>query len=667
MVRRLWAIRYNNVPLGCYAVTLQILEIVLYSFSNDIRVLSLNVGALNVITGDNRTGKSALIPIVDYCLGSSKCRVPAGVISDTVAWYALKLTDGAEQHFIARKAPPPSQASTNVAYYVAGELPHLPAADQLDGTTTIEAVMARFGEAIGIGNNRHDPPPGQTRAPLVVNFNHALTYAFQPQDLIARKDVLFRGADDHWIRQSIKDALPYFLGAVADDDVDKKRRLLQLQRELRAAERDLGQATAILDIGTGPAAGLVTEARDLGLIRVDVQPASFDEAVSALRGAVNTNQQEQALAYELQTQNAEFDRLTTQRTGLRDLLQRQEDELEQMRALHIGGSNVAKEAEEHVGRLSSIGIFGASDNSCCPLCEQATPKEIPTIHQLIEEMDRASEQLQRVKQRAPGLEKAIQEQQMQIGETRRSLTQVKQSLDALSESNERLSAFRDAATRRAHVIGRVSLFLETLPLGSDTSGIELTISRLTKEIREIESEISDESIAEKTESILSVINGWITKWADRLELEWGGNPHRLDIKNLQIVADVDGTLIPMNRMGSGENHLGCHVIAHLALHEWFVRHNRPVPGILFLDQPSQVYFPEDQSDGRAVQQLDSRDRVALVRLFYLLQERCKELFPDIQIIVTEHADIEEDWFQTAIVERWRGGNALVPSEWIRRT
>ena len=41
----------------------------------------------------------------------------------------------------------------------------------------------------------------------------------------------------------------------------------------------------------------------------------------------------------------------------------------------------------------------------------------------------------------------------------------------------------------------------------------------------------------------------------------------------------------MARMGSGENWVGYHLIAHLALHQWFVQRQRPVPSFLFLDQP----------------------------------------------------------------------------------
>jgi hypothetical protein len=35
-----------------------------------------------------------------------------------------------------------------------------------------------------------------------------------------------------------------------------------------------------------------------------------------------------------------------------------------------------------------------------------------------------------------------------------------------------------------------------------------------------------------------------------------------------------------------------------------------------------------------------------------------------QIIVVDHVDIRESWFQEAVAERWRAGRKLVPDEWI---
>jgi hypothetical protein len=41
----------------------------------------------------------------------------------------------------------------------------------------------------------------------------------------------------------------------------------------------------------------------------------------------------------------------------------------------------------------------------------------------------------------------------------------------------------------------------------------------------------------------------------------------------------------------------------------------------------------------------------------------QSLNPSFQMIITDHADLDEDWFQESVIERWRGKNKLVPESW----
>jgi DNA repair ATPase RecN len=40
-----------------------------------VKELPFRTGALNILTGASKTGKSAIIDIVDYCTGRSECNV----------------------------------------------------------------------------------------------------------------------------------------------------------------------------------------------------------------------------------------------------------------------------------------------------------------------------------------------------------------------------------------------------------------------------------------------------------------------------------------------------------------------------------------------------------------------------------------------------------------
>ena len=156
----------------------------------------------------------------------------------------------------------------------------------------------------------------------------------------------------------------------------------------------------------------------------------------------------------------------------------------------------------------------------------------------------------------------------------------------------------------------------------------------------------------------------MSKWAQELKLEHSEYPLRLDIKNLTVIADTDEGPIPMIRMGSGENWVGYHLITHITLHKWFINNKRPVPQFLFIDQPSQVYFPVDEDINGNLDSMENEDREAVKRMFKMAYDIINELSPHFQIIITDHADINEQWFQDCVIERWRGGNKLVPENWL---
>lgn len=138
---------------------------------------------------------------------------------------------------------------------------------------------------------------------------------------------------------------------------------------------------------------------------------------------------------------------------------------------------------------------------------------------------------------------------------------------------------------------------------------------------------------------------------------------RLDPKKLTLIADTPDGPVPMDKMGSGENWVGYHLIVHLALHKWFVSKNRPVPRFLFIDRPSQVYFPADKDVDGSMDNVEDEDRNAVARMFKLAASVVEEMSPGLQIIITDHADIKQDWFQQCVVQRWRRGVKLVPPEW----
>src|SRR6266511_3317604 len=88
-----------GVSKGAILMYFQLLNLIVWPKSELFppRVVSFKTGMLNVITGSSRSGKSAIIPIIDYCLASSDCSIPIDTIRDYASWYGVVFQLEAEQ------------------------------------------------------------------------------------------------------------------------------------------------------------------------------------------------------------------------------------------------------------------------------------------------------------------------------------------------------------------------------------------------------------------------------------------------------------------------------------------------------------------------------------------------------------------------------------------
>ena len=217
---------------------------------------------------------------------------------------------------------------------------------------------------------------------------------------------------------------------------------------------------------------------------------------------------------------------------------------------------------------------------------------------------------------------------------------------------------------QARTMGKIQQYVETAKTGESSTSLHGAVEAQRVRAAVLEEELDPEGTREKLSAFLNIIGRYMTEYSDSLDLEHHGSQLRLDIRNLTVVADTLDGAVPLYRMGSGENWVGYHLLAHIALHKWFRLKERPVPGFLILDQPSQAYYPPEQDSEGSLDGLADEDQTAVQRLFRLISDAAGELAPELQIIVMDHADLKRDWFEEAVVERWRRGEKLIPQSWM---
>jgi len=165
------------------------------------RILDFQLGVVNVISGASKTGKSAVIPIVDYCLGADKCTIPVGVIREHCAWFGILVETLEGQKLFARREAGEQQTTGDMVLI---EGPEVEVPERIeDKTTNVDVVKGVLNRLAGLTNLGFDPDSesGFRSRP---SFRDLMAFTFQPQNIVANPDIMFFKADTTEHREKLK-------------------------------------------------------------------------------------------------------------------------------------------------------------------------------------------------------------------------------------------------------------------------------------------------------------------------------------------------------------------------------------------------------------------------------------------------------------------------------
>ena len=497
----------------------------------------------------------------------------------------------------------------------------------------------------------------------------------QRQSEIADRDLLFHRQGEQGIAQTLKDTIPYFVGAVPRDQALRRAQLSAARRELRrveAAYRQAEQASQAADAGL---TALWREAYALGMVDSE-EPQNRATMVSLLQAAVTATAVPAAPDRETADRVAALQR---ERDQLRDRLRGLMAERDVLLQQNDTETDFAGAVRTQTARLTSLNLLGlpangstsqatddSADPSPCPVCGSQLAAPDPTPAELRRSLQQLNDQLSGVDAARPARRAALQTLDEQASELRSQVRAAEAALQSVTASQSVTDQLPDTA-RRDFTRGRIHATLTALPGSSDAELVRLRqqYETVQEQVRTLEAELDPAEEREQLTSRLVTISQDMTTWAERLQLEHRGGSVRLDLNRLTVVTDTEQGPAPLFRIGSGENWIGYHLVTHLALHRYFVRQDRPVPRLLMLDQLTQVWYRSEVDQSTGTPGRDT-DREAVNRLFRLIYDVVAELAPHMQVIVCDHANLPEEWFQSSVRHNWRGGQKLIPQSWIDR-
>ncbi|MGP3737591.1 DUF3732 domain-containing protein (plasmid) [Streptomyces sp. GDS52] len=638
---------------------MQLLALILYNADGGRRVVSFRPGALNVVTGQSATGKSTLLEIFEYCTGSKTATFPIGPMTDTVVWYAALFQLDTTRAFAARPAPGPGKKTVEQAMLRFGpDLEPLPYTD-LAPNTDRHTLRQRLGRFIGIEENHSITPRGSGPSSTGAHLGHATLLCLQGQNEIADRDHLFHRQRDRYVAADLKQTLPYFLGAAPHDQARKYAQLNAARSRLKQAEKDLERAQDPSDTAHIALAALWHEAHALNLVPAPAPPDDHVQAMQTLQDAVLSPATEPPCAHEEDQRKLDLERACT---DLREQLRALAADRRLLLAETAATDDYTASARIPRGRLASLHLIPPpqdDDAGTCVLCGSVLPQPDPSITTLRSSLDRLQRQMDGIDAIRPARRAALEALHQQTTRLRSRLRAAEHSLQALAQvdqTNEHLPRPDRIDFARGRIHGMLTALQRTM--GADLARLSQARDTARAAVEALEAELDPHTQRKQVLARLVPVNRDITLWAHQLQLEHGSQGVHLNLDLLTVEFVTDAGRIPLSRLGSGQNWVGYHVLAHLALHRYFVRQRRPVPRILFLDQPSQVWFPPAAHNGD-----DHGDALAAERLFQLVHEVVEDLAPELQVIVCDHVDFPAPWFQEAIVHQWRRSEKLVPVHW----
>lgn len=635
---------------------------------------------LNVITGKSSTGKSAIIEIFDYCFGSSDYTVPEGVITARTEIYFTTLQFPTMALVLARRGESESCFIRELT--------------DLEDTKELKSLDINFFD------KKYFMPLRDFKKELGRYFNVTLTdtdedvslrvyagkksstpsirsftsFMLQHQNLVANKHAIFFRFDEKEKREQAIDHFKIFLG-IADQEYfmlaqslnAKRQELKKIEAALpKRAEENLKAQEHISSALNEYSAISGTDLIELSVSSIVTNPQRALDRILSKPISIN------ALSSTFEIQRAKLEQS-------RSAVMAKMRGLERSRSAALASMTVAENYQQTVAAIT-VPVSAEVSISACPFCESHIDHSEVEANRLIEAIDWLNNELRLTPYMRESFAEDERKFSAEIALVRQELTIIQENLAALDRQTTALEKKRSVSELALKAKLRVEATLEFLisQFGTD---LNLKKEALEREISELSGQLEKYSMKERLSKVSSQIEAAMQDIGQRFDFEESYRP--INLKFSLETFDLwherrEGSVIKkvfLRAMGSGANWLYCHLTLFLALHRVFASNSAAgckIPPILFLDQPTQVYFPNYLNDDASVfdaNQLISTSRkenvdedlTAVVNMYEELLRFCDET-EDVskirpQIIVTDHADhlkLEGDVaFDSLVRARWR--------------
>ena len=631
---------------------------------NNIHGVSLDEG-LNIITGRSSTGKSAIINIFDYCMGATRNNVPHGVISNSAKLYFLVFCINNKYVVLAREAKRNSQGFIKYeSSLISMDIFNAEYFTQ-EYFIPLDEYIREIGSIFGLTISEIDTTDqnNQNKKKGHPSVRNMMSFMLQHQNLIANNQALFYRFDDSERRERVIEEFKIFLGLVDQNYFIMMQRLDEIKNQIRRIEKSISSFDQQLQTHLP----YIDEQREKFLSITGQELFPHIKSEQLLNAPALYRDQIEDYVPKINTESMSY-----QQT-YEELKLRQNELLGKKRELVLKLSDInssIKTIQNYRDKMSSVKpiTHAYRQASCCPFCGKPSDSTQNAENSLTKAINWLNKELRET----PSLFKSYLPKRKElldkIGILDSQIRDIRNRITAIKEINNRLQENRSLEEQASVILFNIRNDLLWIISEKENNWDEEKNDYL-QEKAQIEEYIKNHyNLNKRMQVIAESINRTMNEIAPLFAFEYNPIKLEFDFQRFELYCIEEGEKVYLSSMGSGANWLYSHICLFLSLLKLFVSEKDCViPPILFIDQPSQVYFPvqndvQEKFDAAALKGVKNADEdlLQVANLYSQILKFLDEVYDKYgikpQIIISDHADnltLDGYSFGDYVKARWR--------------
>lgn len=325
------------------------------------------------------------------------------------------------------------------------------------------------------------------------------------------------------------------------------------------------------------------------------------------------------------------------------------------------------------------------DYSICPFCKQHTHIIDDEVKELTDSIQRINRDIREIPFLSDELYSEKTKAKKELDDLYEKLDDVEYQMDKIKDIIRELRKNRSLEEQGYKKMMELESALDII-IDIQKEDIEQKLYDKKAELSRLEKQLKTKyDIKQKMQTARASIENNMAQFRKSLPFEetLDDSALKFDLNTFELYFDNNIEKTRMRSIGSGKNWLNAHLCLFLALSKYFYENpNSKLPTLLFIDQPSQVYFPtndhqEEFDAAQLVENMEGKvandnkekkeereklvndDMQEVTNIFNTLYKFTKDLDNRVQIIVTEHADklnMDGVAFDDLVRARWRKSN-----------